>query len=88
MKNGLYIFGVFAFLLVFTACEKCEKPVTMSDPFATIDDSDVTTRGGESDKDNTDAPGLNGDITDPEEDEDFDGIVDPEEDEDFDSEGK
>lgn len=99
MKKGLYILGLFAFLAVFAACEKCEKPVFTEDPFDVSDnrglvDSDKETdviggtKGGEDEIDPN--GGDDGDIVDPDEDEDFDGIVDPDEDEDFDkdAEGK
>lgn len=92
MKKGLKIMSLLAFLLVFAACEKCQKPVITEDPFVNSD-----TRGADSDKNDTDGSrgdddilnlnnsgGTDGDITDPNEDEDFDGIVDPDEDEDFD----
>lgn len=82
MKKGLYIIGVFAFLLAFAACEKCQKPAVTADPFAT-EEVNAVNRGHESGKD-----GFSTDTTDP--DNVGGGIVDPEEDEDFDkdSEGK
>jgi hypothetical protein len=93
MKKGFYIVGLIAFLAVFAACEKCEKPVFNEDPFATdrsqaskTDGIAIGEKGGELD-DNTLSGGLGKDITDPDEDEDFDGIVDPDEDEDFDKDG-
>lgn len=94
MKKGLYILSLIAFLVVFAACEKCEKPMFTEDPFATSNRGLIDTdkegdfiggiKGGE---DEIDADGDDGDITDPDEDEDFDGIVDPDEDEDFDKDG-
>jgi hypothetical protein len=102
MKKGLYIAGFFALVLVLNACEKCDKPMQHDDPFA---GTSVGDRSAEDDKDGSFILGQRGmedevipdptgtddsDITDPNEDEDFDGIVDPDEDEDFDkdSDGK
>jgi hypothetical protein len=102
MKKGLYIAGFFALILVLNACEKCDKPMHQDDPFAS---TNVGDRSLEDDKDGSliigqrhgeeelivDPNGTgDGEITDPNEDEDFDGIVDPDEDEDFDkdSDGK
>src|SRR5688572_22783632 len=100
MKKGLYIAGLFALVLVLNACEKCEKPMHQDDPFAS---TSVGDRSAEDDKEGSFIMGQRngedevivdpdgtGDITDPNEDEDFDGIVDPDEDEDFDkdSDGK
>src|SRR5688572_1044635 len=101
MKKGLYIAGFFTLILVLGACEKCDKPMHQDDPFAT---TNVGDRSAEDDKDDSYIMGQrhgeedvivdpttgDGDITDPNEDEDFDGIVDPDEDEDFDkdSDGK
>lgn len=89
MKKGFYILSLIAFLVVFAACEKCEKPMPCNeDPFSTNrsltskDDGLTISQKGEEDE--TD---LDGGITDPDEDEDFDGIVDPDEDEDFDKDG-
>lgn len=93
MKKGFYILSLIAFLVVFAACEKCEKPVFTEDPFATDrsltakdDGLTISQKGGEEDETDLDG-GTDGDITDPDEDEDFDGIVDPDEDEDFDKDG-
>jgi len=96
MKKGLYILGLIAFLVVFAACEKCEKPVFTEDPFVgsnrgLIDDDYESEFIGNT-KSELDAVGgvspiSDGGITDPDEDEDFDGIVDPDEDEDFDKDG-
>lgn len=66
----------------------------MTDPFVNVEytEDSSSSRGAE-----VTGPGSNdavvgalsdGDITDPNEGEDFDGIVDPNEDEDFDSDGK
>jgi len=79
-------------LLAFVACEKCDKPISAEDPFVNATDRSaqredfiLTDRAG----DQASAPVVNdGTITDPNEDEDFDGIVDPDEDEDFDKDGK
>ena len=97
MKKGLYIVGLIAFLAVFSACEKCEKPVFTGDPFDTsgsrgLIDTEKETDfiGGVKGGEDIDADGGDGDdggIVDPDEDEDFDGIVDPDEDEDFDKDG-
>lgn len=96
MTKGLKIAFFLTLIVAFVACEKCDKPSQQEDPFAT------TTRGAGEEKEGyvggmrgtgselIEDPngGSDGDITDPNEDEDFDGIVDPEEDEDFDKEGK
>jgi len=95
MKKGFYIVGLVAFLVVFAACEKCEKPVFTEDPFAISEDRSLVGKDGDftigqkdGEEDDSDLNGsVNGDITDPDEDEDFDGIVDPDEDEDFDKDG-
>lgn len=66
----------------------------MTDPFINAEYSEDTStaRGSELDgPTNVDPNGgiaSDGDITDPNEGEDFDAIVDPNEDEDFDSDGK
>ncbi len=82
-------------MLAFAACEKCEKPLFAEDPFVNASDRNAEKEGnqvgGRSDGDlpviEGDVHG-DGDITDPNEDEDYDGIVDPDEDEDFDKDGK
>ncbi len=91
MVKKISILSLFAILLVFTGCEKCSKP-NMADPFTNAEYSDntATTRGDEVDvsTDGDAGAASDGDITDPNEGGDFDGIVDPNEDEDFDSDGK
>ncbi len=93
MVKKISILSLFAVLLVFTGCEKCSKP-NMTDPFVNAEYTEdaPTTRGSElvgpSNADANAGAASDGDITDPNEGEDFDGIVDPNEDEDFDSDGK
>lgn len=91
MKKLVSIVSVLALLVFFTGCEKCAKPTFEGDPFVNADsyieeDNTGTTRANGSDGSN--APSASGDITDPNEDPDFDNIVDPDEDEDFDEDGK
>jgi hypothetical protein len=88
MVKKISILSLFVFMLVITGCEKCAKP-DMNDPFvnATYDQDDSKTRGG-TDGGTSINGSTDGDITDPNEGEDFDGIVDPDEDEDFDADGK
>lgn len=93
MIKKIAILSLFTILLVLTGCEKCSKP-NITDPFVNTEYSEdgSKTRGSETDgSSNLDANAgatSDGDITDPNEGEDFDGIVDPNEDEDFDSDGK
>lgn len=82
-------------LAAFVACEKCDKPVFNEDPFENASNRSSEKEGySVSNRDGGDLPVISGnvhgdgDITDPNEDEDFDGIVDPDEDEDFDKDGK
>ena len=92
MKKLIYISFIFAFVLAFVSCEKeiispngIENGVRGGDITNDRDTEDpYFTRGGE-DGD------LGDNITDPDEDEDFDedgdeddGVTDPDEDEDFD----
>jgi hypothetical protein len=93
MIKKISILSLFTILLVVTGCEKCSKP-NMTDPFVNAEYSEdvPTTRGrdldGPTNADANAGAASDGDITDPNEGEDFDGIVDPNEDEDFDSDGK
>ncbi|MBK9190238.1 MAG: hypothetical protein IPM77_01395 [Crocinitomicaceae bacterium] len=96
MKKGLKIVGLFAVLLAFVACEKCDKPVMTEDPFVNPTNRSAEEAEGDgylskSDEDGVEVTGSTSSdggtsITDPNEDEDYDGIVDPEEDEDFEGE--
>ncbi len=93
MVKKITILSLFTILLVLTGCEKCSKP-NMTDPFINAESTEnvTTSRGSELDGstnvDTNAGAASDGDITDPNEGEDFDGIVDPNEDEDFDSDGK
>jgi hypothetical protein len=91
MVKKISILSLFAILLVITGCEKCSKPNNV-DSFINAEYSEdaPTTRGDEVDGSSDEDAGAvsDGDITDPNEGGDFDGIVDPNEDEDFDSDGK